>query len=133
MDEARIFGQGFAFPPRLGPDGRVALSVGPENIREAIRIILLTEPGERILLPDFGAGLARFLFQPNTVATHRLIEERIVRALSLWEPRIRLESVTVEADATDATTVQSAAVTIRYALVATGSSDRIDLSVRLAG
>lgn len=130
MNEARIFGQGFAFPPRLGPDGRVALSVGPENIREAIRIILLTEPGERILLPDFGAGLARFLFQPNTVATHRLIEERIVRALALWEPRIRLESVTVEADAAD---VQSAAVTIRYALIATGSSDRIDLSVRLAG
>jgi phage baseplate assembly protein W len=130
MDEARIFGQGFAFPPRLGPDGRVALSAGPENIREAIRIILLTEPGERLMLPELGAGLARFLFQPNTVATHRLIEERIVRALSLWEPRIRLESVTVEADAADA---QSAAVTIRYALVATGASDRIDLSVRLAG
>lgn len=130
MDEARIFGQGLAFPPRLGPDGRVFLSAGPENIREAIRVILLTEPGERLMLPEFGAGLARFLFQPNTVATHRLIEERIVRALSLWEPRIRLESVTVEADAAEA---QSAAVTIRYALVATGASDRIDLSVRLAG
>lgn len=130
MDEARIFGQGFNFPPRLGPDGRVALSAGPENIRQALHVILLTEPGERILLPEFGAGLGRFLFQPNTVATHRLIEERIVRALSLWEPRIRLESVTVEADAADA---QSAAVTIRYALIATGSSDRIDLSVRLAG
>ena len=130
MDEARIFGQGFNFPPRLGPDGRVALSAGPENIRQALHVILLTEPGERILLPEFGAGLGKFLFQPNTVATHRLIEERIVRALSLWEPRIRVESVTVEADAVDA---QSAAVTIRYALIATGASDRIDLSVRLAG
>ena len=130
MDEARIFGQGFNFPPRLGPDGRVALSAGPENIRQALHVILLTEPGERILLPEFGAGLGKFLFQPNTVATHRLIEERIVRALSLWEPRIRVESVTVEADAVDA---QSAAVTIRYALIATGASGRIDLSVRLAG
>ncbi|SRR6266545_421735 len=130
MDEARIFGQGFAFPPRLGTDGRVALSAGPENIRQDIRVILLTEPGDRLMLPEFGAGLGRFLFQPNTVATHRLIEERVSRALTLWEPRIRLESVTVDADAAD---VQSAAVTIRYSLIATGASDRIDLSVRLAG
>jgi phage baseplate assembly protein W len=130
MDEARIFGQGFTFPPRLGTDGRVALSAGPENIRQDIRVILLTEPGDRLMIPEFGAGLGRFLFQPNTVATHRLIEERVSRALTLWEPRIRLESVTVDADAADA---QAAAVTIRYSLIATGASDRIDLSVRLAG
>jgi len=130
MDEARIFGTGFAFPPRLGADGRVALSSGPENIRQALRVILLTEPGDRLMLPELGAGLGRFLFQPNTVATHRLIEERVTRALTLWEPRIRLESVTVEPDAADP---QAAAVTIRYALIATGAADRIDLSVRLAG
>jgi len=130
MDEARIFGQGFTFPPRLGTDGRVSLSAGPENIRQDIRVILLTEPGDRLMLPEFGAGLGRFLFQPNMVATHRLIEERVTRALTLWEPRIRLESVMVDADTGDA---QAAAVTIRYSLIATGASDRIDLSVRLAG
>ena len=61
MDNRRIFGQGMAFPPRVGPDGRTAWSVGETNVHESIRIILSTDPGERLRLPAFGAGLRRFL------------------------------------------------------------------------
>ena len=40
MDEGRVFGRGISFPPRVGPDGRVAWSAGPYNIREMIRVVL---------------------------------------------------------------------------------------------
>ena len=59
--------KGMAFPPRVGADGRVAWSEGEANVREAMRVILMTEPGERLRLPEFGAGLARFLVR----AQHR--------------------------------------------------------------
>ena len=49
------------------------------------------------MLPSFGAGLRRFLFEPNVPATHRLVEEAVRRAIQLWEPRVRLESVRVSA------------------------------------
>jgi uncharacterized protein len=55
-DTGRILGRGISFPPRVGPDGRVAWSEGDVNVREAIRIILLTEQRERLRLPAFGGS-----------------------------------------------------------------------------
>ncbi|MBA4175714.1 MAG: phage tail protein [Leptothrix sp. (in: Bacteria)] len=126
MDSARLYGKGMAFPPRVDGTGRVAWSEGEANIREAMRIILMTEPGERLRLPAFGAGLGRFLFEPNIVATHTLIRERIREALQRWEPRIRLDGVEVRADDIDP---QAAVATITYRLVATQQLERVSLSV----
>ncbi len=130
MEAARLYGKGMAFPPRVGPDGRIAWSEGEDNIRESMRVILMTEPGERLRLPQFGAGLGRFLFEPNLVATHTLIRERIKDALARWEPRISVESVEVIADRVDP---QSAIATITYRLVATQTLERVSLSVSVAG
>ncbi len=130
MDEGKLLGRGLGFPPRIGPDGRVVWSAGAQNIREAIRIILLTEPQERLLLPQFGGGLQSFLFKPNTVTTHRLIEERITQELTRWEPRITLEKVAVKHAPDDD---QAALVTINYKLVTTGAGDQVNLTVQLAG
>jgi len=126
MDSARVYGKGMAFPPRVGADGRIAWSEGEPNIREAIRIILSTEPGERLRLPEFGAGLRRFLFEPNTLATHTLIRQTIAEALKRWEPRVQVEAVEVQADASDA---ESALATITYRLVATPVQGRGSLRV----
>ena len=130
MDAGKIFGRGISFPPRVEPDGRVAWSVGEQNIREAIRVILLTELRERLRQPEFGGSLSQFLFEPNTVTTRHLIQERITQALTQWEPRIRVETVQVEPDPSDP---QAAIATITYRLVATQQRERVGLSVSLAG
>jgi phage baseplate assembly protein W len=130
MDAASVFGQGISFPPRLGADGRVALSAGPDNIRESIHVILLTEPGERLQLPGFGGRLRTFLFEPNTVATRRLVQEEIVQALRQWEPRITVQSVVVEADEVDS---QTAIATVFYELIATQTAGQVSLRVPLGG
>lgn len=127
-DEARIFGRGVSFPPRLGPDGRWATSAGAENVRESIRVILLTELEERVMLPEFGAGLKRYLFQPNSAPTHRLLAERITQALGRWEPRIAVASVDVEPDEDES---RAAVVALRYRLVATGAFEQLRFSVQL--
>ncbi len=130
MDAGAIYGRGIAFPVRVGSDGRVAWSVGADNVRESIQVILLTEPGERLQLPEFGGGLRRFLFQPNTVATRRLVQYEIEQALGRWEPRLKLRSVAVTEDPADA---RSALATIEYELVATRSVEQATLRVPLAG
>ena len=99
MDPGRIFGRGISFPPRVGADGRVAWSEGEVNVRESIRIVLMTDQRERIRLPQFGGTLHRFLFEPNTVATRRRIQDQIAIALARWEPRIAVQSIDVEPDA----------------------------------
>lgn len=130
VDEGQLFGRGIAFPPGIGSDGRVAWSSGPRNIREAIRIILLTEPNERLMLPQFGAGLQKFLYEPNTITTHTVMKKHITQSLERWEPRIKLKSVKVEPDGQDP---QAAVITISYNLVSTGAGDQIDLTIQLAG
>jgi phage baseplate assembly protein W len=123
-----IFGRSLSFPLRVGADGRLVWSEGVDNIRESIAVILKTEPNERIALADFGAGLGRFLFEPNNAATHARIEDAITRALSRWERRIQVETIDVTPDAS---LLSAALATITYRLVATGGRERISVSVQL--
>ena len=122
-------GQGMSFPPRVGADGRFVWSQGEANIRENIAVILKTDPGERLALPEFGADLSRFLFEPNNAATHARLQEAITGALSTWEPRIQVETVDIAADPADP---ESARASITYRLVATSARERISLGVPLA-
>lgn len=126
----QLFGRGLAFPPYVDEGSRMAWSEGPDNIRESIRIILSTEPGERLMLPNFGAGLKRFLFEPNTVSTHRLMEECIMQALRRWEPRIQVISVDIDAVVDDP---EAALVIIAYGLVSNGVAEQIQLRVQMQG
>jgi phage baseplate assembly protein W len=128
IDPGTLFGRGISFPPRVGADGRLAWSEGSANVRESVQVILLTDLRERLRLPDFGGGLPRFLFEPNTTTTRHAIKERITRALGRWEPRIALEAVAVDADPGDE---QAAVATITYRLIATQSRERVSLRVSL--
>ncbi len=128
MDGGELYGRGISFPPRVGPDGRIAWSEGETNVRESIRIVLLTEPGERLRLPTFGGGLQRFLFEPNTVAIQSQVGDTITQALQVWEPRLLIKDVDVQPDPADA---QSAIASIDYQLVATQLNQSVTLSVKL--
>lgn len=130
MNSGQLFGRGISFPPRVGPDGRLTWSEGEENVRESIRIILMTEQPERLRSASFGGSLGRFLFEPNTVTTRRSIQDRITKELAQWEPRVHVESVDVSPDATDP---QAAVAEITYKLVATQARERVTLNVTLAG
>ena len=129
MNAGQIFGRGISFPPRVGPDGRVTWSEGEANVRESIRIILMTEQPERLRTPKFGGSLARFLFEPNTVATHTRMQDAIRRALDRWERRIQVEAIDVAAHPGDP---ETAIATITYRLVATAALERISLSIPLS-
>ena len=95
--QARL-GSGWAFPVRPRPAaGDLAYAAGAEKVREAILLVLRTEPGERVMRPTFGCGLRRFLAEPNTVATRARLARQVTAAIEAWEPRVRLREVTAEA------------------------------------
>jgi|SRR5271157_141793 len=128
MNAANLFGQGISFPPRLGADGRFAWSSGPDNIREAIQVIVLTDQGERLMLSNFGGNLRTYLFEPNTVATRQRLKEQIQNALTAWEPRITVQSVSVDPDNDDP---RVAVATIQYQLVASQTPAQVNLTLQL--
>lgn len=96
-DPKAFLGRGWAFPVATDSDGTTALAVYEDDVRQAIRIIIGTEKGERVMRPDFGAGLRAMLFEPLRTTTLALIRHRVEEALVLWEPRIDSVSVQVTA------------------------------------
>ena len=90
---SEFLGSGWQFPIGLSENGEVAIYHEEESIAEAIRIILGTAPGERLMHPDFGCGIHDYLFAPNTVRTAGLIRFHVEEALQRWEPRIDLQEV----------------------------------------
>jgi uncharacterized protein len=130
MDRLDDAGRGLSFPPRIGAGGRLAWSSDEDNIRESIRVILLTEPGERLMREDFGCGLRRFLFEPNTPTTRALIRDRVQRAVSRWERRVSVEDVLVEEDPSDERMIS---ISIQFRQVATGSAGHLDLGLQVEG
>jgi phage baseplate assembly protein W len=97
MDEKAFLGRGWADP--VGPnaaDNDAALAEHEEDIRQAVRIILETGRGERVMRPDFGAGLNDFVFEPINTTMLALIRHRVEESLVTWEPRIQIETIDVQ-------------------------------------
>ena len=112
------------------PRGRLAWAADVESVRDVIWNILMTRPGERLMRPEFGAGLTDYVHQPNNATTRSLIADVIKRSITRWEPRIELEAVEVAPDPHRRSHID---ITIRYRLPMTGGSGAVDLDLELRG
>ena len=82
-----FLGSGWTFPVVVDATGRIALSKYEEDIREALRIILLTAKGERMMRPDFGASLHDYVFESMGATTIGRLQAAITDALVKWARR----------------------------------------------
>ena len=101
-----------------------------DSVRQMIQVILRTRPGEQLQRPDFGAGLDRFLHEPNTVETRRKIQDLVATALVRWEPRLLLDRVDVD-DVPDRPA--HVRVEIAYRMRRTGAAQRVGLTMEVGG
>jgi phage baseplate assembly protein W len=112
-------GRHLAFPFRIGGDGRtVPPSSDAEHVRDELLQLLLTSPGERLFLPEFGGGVRKLVFEPASEALRGVVKARITNALSRWlGQRLTVELLDVTWD--DAAALME--VTLKYRPV--GSPD----------
>lgn len=88
-DHKSFMGRGFQFPFAVDPaTSRIAMSSAEDNIRESIRLILRTNIGERVMLPEFGTSAGDFLFSDSSAERVSALESSVREALERWEPRI---------------------------------------------
>lgn len=92
-----FLGRGWSFPVRAEA-GQCATAAYDEDVRQAILIILGTTPGERVMRPEFGAGLNAYVFEPLNPATLEGLRQRALESLIDWEPRIDVERIDAHAD-----------------------------------
>jgi phage baseplate assembly protein W len=78
-------GRHLAFPFRIGGDGRTAAPVDDAaQVHDELLQLLLTSPGERLFLPEFGGGVRKLVFEPASEALRGVVKARITNGLSRW-------------------------------------------------
>jgi len=107
------------YPYHFDGRGKTATTDRADHIRDLIEQVLLTSPGERVMRPDFGAGLLTLVFEPNSTTlaatTQYLVQSGLQQHLS------GLISVTaVDVENIDATLQ----VTVRYIVLAEGTAQQ---------
>src|SRR5215472_8051103 len=86
------------FPFSIDGQGRTATTEENDHIRDMIQQVLFTNPGERVNRPDFGCGLKRLLFMPNSQPLAAATQVLVKSALQKWlETEIRVQAVDVTA------------------------------------
>ena len=118
---------GWPFLP-VPEEGAIRYPTLELSVRDSIRIILTTRPGEQLMKPFFGAGLQNFLDEGNTLAVRREIQSAILNSLQQYEKRITV-------DAVDVTTVDGSPteihVQIRYRMLRTNAPGQIGVKMHV--
>ena len=116
-----FLGRGWRFPV-CARNGRIDMAEYDEDVAEAIRIILLTNRGERWMRPEFGASLVDFMYEPVNTRTMEALRVRVTTALIDYEPRIDVLRVDVKADLSEASKVS---IAMHYRVRATNTQANV--------
>jgi hypothetical protein len=93
-----------------------------------IRQVLLTAPGERADLPDFGCGLRQLIFAPDSDAVQATCQITVQRALSRWlSNQIQVQKVTVSSGPDN--DQSQIVVLVQYVLIETQTQQTTEITV----
>ena len=122
----------YAYPLRIdGGSQQAAQAPYAAHVEQMIEQILLTSPGERVDLPQFGCGLRQLIFAPITDGLDASLKIQVTQALGRWLAGvIKVSDVAVATSTDDAAldpgTVQ---VTVSYTLVDTQTSEQTTVTL----
>lgn len=121
--EKAFLGTGWSFPPTFSKaDYSVVMASDDQDIQESLWIIFSTTLGERIMLPDFGSQLWEMVFQAITTTLMSRLQDIVRKAILNWEPRIDVDEIIVERDATVDGLVT---ITVEYTIRKTNSRSNL--------
>ncbi|MYM67117.1 hypothetical protein GTP45_09775 [Pseudoduganella sp. FT55W] len=123
MDTDKSFlGTGWSFPPEFARRGKVQMVSAEEDIRQSLRILLSTTPGERVMQPSFGCGLKLKVYETINENVITMLKDVIQRAILFFEPRVTLDSIVA-----DSSMAQEGLLnfTIHYTVISTNTRHNI--------
>jgi uncharacterized protein len=124
--------QDYAFPFQIDSASQQTAQAGyAAHVDQMIRQLLLTDPGERVDLPQFGCGLRSLVFAPNSDALAATVQLRVIQGLNQWlADVVNVVAVTVGAGQGGAPVEPGTLeVTVTYTLVETQTNQAVTVAV----
>jgi phage baseplate assembly protein W len=118
---------GWPFLP-VPQGGQLLYPTLEQGVRDSIRVILMTRPGEQLMRPRYGAGLQNFLDEGNSITLRSQIQSTIMKSLQDYENRITVDAVDVDPVAGAPGEVQ---VQIYYRLLRTNAPQQIGVTMQV--
>lgn len=101
-----------------------------EVIQQNLKMVLLTSPGERIMDPNFGVGMKRYLFEQNDSSTYSRIKARIRRQVKEYMGYIVIEDVLFNSESNnDNITANGLLVTVKFSITANGAVSALTVNL----
>ena len=78
---------------RDSTDGFVMIKNLKTMVKQNFKMLLLTNPGERVMMPLYGVGLKQYLFEQFTSSTFAKIETKITEQVSTYMPNVSIAEI----------------------------------------
>jgi phage baseplate assembly protein W len=104
--------------------GYTMLETIVEATKQNLKMLLLTVPGERVMMPNYGVGIKAFLFENDVSTVRSALQSRIARQTKLYMPHIKVTSVSF-----DAPIGNSMSMVVEYIIVPLQIQNILSLSV----
>jgi phage baseplate assembly protein W len=119
----------YAYPFSIDPVSRQARQTSyAAHVEQMIRQVLLTDPGERVDLPQFGCGLRQLIFAPNSDALQATAQLTVQRALNQWLAD-QVQIIKVTASTGERGDYSQVVIQIEYLLIETQAKQMTEILV----
>ena len=95
-------------------------------IRQNLKMIILTNPGERVMIPNFGVGIQSYLFENFSETTYTQIENDVKQQAAKYLPVINVNRLNFDNSSPDSNTLR---VSIEYTIPALGIKDLLQFTI----
>jgi hypothetical protein len=94
--------------------------------KQNLKMLLLTNPGERVMDPEFGVGISKYLFQHFTTSTYADIDAKIREQVSIYMPGIKITRIAFDSSEQDRAKL---GFSIEYSLPNIGLRDLLEFTI----
>ena len=127
---------GFGIGPKIplavdAGDGVAMIKSFKEMVRDYLEVLILTNPGERVMFSDYGVGLQSLFFEPNQTSLYGQIREKIVVQTGKYMPYIEIDKIDIlSSNNSDQVDDNALVIIVGYRIIPLGVTDELVLSER---
>jgi|9_EtaG_2_1085328.scaffolds.fasta_scaffold14486_2 hypothetical protein len=120
---------GVGFGPKLPvgvsrSEGFALTKTLAENVKQNLKNLILTSPGERVMIPEFGVGIRNFLFENIDSTLTGRVESAIVNQIEIFMPALEIINLDISVIEDHVLHIE-----LRYSVSGILSDDVLNLSI----